>query len=161
MRRQLHETIAKVGDDIGRRRNFNTAIASMMELLNALSKFDDMSDSGRALRHEALETMVLLLNPFTPHASHALWQVLGHKETLIEDVTWPKADPAALVRDSVTLAVQVNGKLRGTLEAALDAPREQLEAAARALPGVVAAVGDKAVRKVIVVPGKIVNIVIG
>jgi len=159
MRRQLHETIAKVGDDIGRRRNFNTAIASMMELLNALSKFDDMSDSGRALRHEALETMVLLLNPFTPHASHALWQVLGHKETLIEDVTWPKADPAALVRDSVTLAVQVNGKLRGTLEAALDAPREQLEAAARALPGVVAAIDGKAVRKVIVVPGKIVNIV--
>ncbi|MES2403682.1 MAG: leucine--tRNA ligase [Pseudomonadota bacterium] len=159
MRRQLHETIAKVGDDIGRRRNFNTAIASMMELLNALSKFDDMSDAGRALRHEALETMVLLLNPFTPHASHALWQVLGHKETLIEDVPWPKADPAALVRDSVTLAVQVNGKLRGTLEAALDAPREQLESAARALPGVVAAIGDKPVRKVIVVPGKIVNIV--
>jgi leucyl-tRNA synthetase len=159
MRRQLHETIAKVGDDIGRRRNFNTAIASMMELLNALSKFDDMSDAGRALRHEALETMVLLLNPFTPHTSHALWQVLGHKETLIEDVPWPKADPAALVRDSVTLAVQVNGKLRGTLEVALDAPREELEAAARVLPGVVAAIGDKAVRKVIVVPGKIVNIV--
>jgi leucyl-tRNA synthetase len=161
MRRQLHETIAKVGDDIGRRRNFNTAIASMMELLNALSKFDDMSDAGRALRHETLETMVLLLNPFTPHASHALWQVLGHKETLIEDVPWPQADPAALVRDSVILAVQVNGKLRGTLEAAPDAPREQLEAAARALPGVVGAIGDKAVRKVIVVPGRIVNIVAG
>jgi leucyl-tRNA synthetase len=86
--------------------------------------------------------------------------VLGHKETLIEDVPWPQADPAALVRDSVTLAVQVNGKLRGTLEATLDAPRERLEAAARALPGVVAAMGDKAVRKVIVVPGKIVNIVV-
>jgi leucyl-tRNA synthetase len=161
MRRQLHETIAKVGDDIGRRRNFNTAIAALMELLNALSKFDDMSDAGRALRHEALETMVLLLNPFTPHTSHALWQVLGHRETLVEDVPWPKADPAALVRDSVTLAVQVNGKLRGTLEAAPDAPREQLEAAARALPGVIAAIGDKSVRKVIVVPGKIVNIVVG
>jgi leucyl-tRNA synthetase len=161
MRRQLHETIAKVGDDIGRRRNFNTAIAALMELLNALSKFDDMSDAGRALRHEALETMVLLLNPFTPHTSHALWQVLGHRETLIEDVPWPKADPAALVRDSVTLAVQVNGKLRGTLEAAPDAPREQLESAARALPGVVAAIGDASVRKVIVVPGKIVNIVVG
>src|SRR5690348_10643384 len=159
MRRQLHETIAKVGDDIGRRRNFNTAIAALMELLNALSKFDDMSDAGRALRHETLETMVLLLNPFTPHTSHALWQVLGHRETLVEDVPWPKADPTALVRDSVTLAVQVNGRLRGTLEAAPDAPREQLEAAARALPGVVAAIADKDVRKVIVVPGKIVNIV--
>jgi leucyl-tRNA synthetase len=74
MRRQLHETIAKVGDDIGRRRNFNTAIASMMELLNALSKFDDMGDAGRALRHETLETMVMLLNPFAPLASHALCQ---------------------------------------------------------------------------------------
>jgi leucyl-tRNA synthetase len=161
MRRQLHETIAKVGDDIGRRRNFNTAIAALMELSNALSKFDDMSDAGRALRHETLETMVLLLNPFTPHTSHALWQALGHRETLVEDVPWPKADPAALVRDSVTLAVQVNGKLRGTLDAAPDAPREQLEAAARALPGVAAAIGDKTVRKVIVVPGKIVNVVVG
>jgi leucyl-tRNA synthetase len=161
LRRQLHETIAKVGDDIGRRRNFNTAIAALMELLNALAKFGDMSDAGRALRHEVLETMVLLLNPFTPHASHALWQVLGHEQTLIEDVPWPEADPAALVRDSVTLAVQVNGKLRGTLDAALDASREQLDAAARALPGVIAAIGDKSVRKVIVVPGKIVNIVVG
>jgi leucyl-tRNA synthetase len=160
LRRQLHETIAKVGDDIGRRRNFNTAIAALMELLNALAKFDDMSDAGRGLRHEVLETMVLLLNPFTPHASHALWQVLGHKETLIEDVPWPKPDPAALVRDSVTLAVQVNGKLRGTMDAAPDASREQLEASARALPSVVAAIGDKSVRKVIVVPGKIVNVVV-
>ncbi|HEX5353126.1 MAG TPA: leucine--tRNA ligase [Rhodanobacteraceae bacterium] len=161
LRRQLHETIVKVGDDIGRRRNFNTAIAALMELLNALAKFDDMSDNGRALRHEVLETMVLLLNPFTPHASHALWQALGHEQALIEDVPWPKADPAALVRHSVTLAVQVNGKLRGTLEAGRDATREQLESAARALPGVVAAVGDKSVLKVVVVPGRIVNIVVG
>ena len=161
MRRQLHETIAKVGDDIGRRRNFNTAIAALMELLNAVARFDDMGDAGRALRHETLEAMVLLLNPFTPHTSHALWQVLGHAETLIEDVPWPKADPTALVRDIVTLAVQVNGKLRGTLEAAPDVPRDHLEAEARALPGVVAAMGGKSVRKVIVVPGKIVNIVAG
>ncbi|MGH8146572.1 MAG: leucine--tRNA ligase [Rhodanobacteraceae bacterium] len=160
-RRQLHETIAKVGDDVGRRRNFNTAIAALMELLNALSKFDDMSDAGRALRHEALEAMVLLLNPFTPHTSHTLWQVLGHPETLIEDVPWPQADPTALVRDSVTLAVQVNGKLRGTLEAAPDATREQLQASARALPGVTTAIGEKDLRKVIVVPGKIVNFVVG
>jgi leucyl-tRNA synthetase len=160
MRRQVHETVAKVGDDIGRRRNFNTAIAALMELLNALSKFDDMSDPGRALRHEALEAMVLLLNPFTPHASHALWQVLGHPETLVEDVPWPVPDSAALVRDGVTLAVQVNGKLRGTFDVPIDAPRGQLEAQARALPAVVAAIGDKAVRKVIVVPGKIVNIVV-
>jgi len=160
-RRQVHETIAKVGDDIGRRRNFNTAIAALMELLNVVAKFDDTGDAGRALRHEALETMVLLLNPFTPHTSHALWQTLGHAETLVEDVPWPQADPAALVRDSVVLAVQVNGKLRGTLEAAPDAPREQLEAQAMVLPNVVAAMEGKSVRKVVVVPGKIVNIVAG
>ncbi len=159
LRRQVHETIAKVGDDIGRRRSFNTAIAALMELLNAVSRFDDTGAAGRALRHEALEAMVLLLNPFTPHACHALWQMLGHGETLIEDVPWPRADPLALVRDSVTLAVQVNGRLRGTIEAPADATREQLEAEARALPGVVSAVSDKTIRKVIVVPGKIVNIV--
>ncbi len=158
-RRQVHETIAKVGDDIDRRRHFNTAIAALMELMNTVSKFDDTTDAGRALRHEALEAMVLLLNPFTPHTSHALWQVLGHPETLVEDVPWPRPDPAALVRESVTLAVQVNGKLRGTIEAATDAPRDELESAARALPAAVAAIGDKSVRKVIVVPGKIVNIV--
>ncbi len=161
LRRQVHETIAKVGDDIGRRRNFNTAIAALMELLNALSKFEDMSDAGRALRHEALEAMVLLLNPFTPHASHALWQVLGHSETLIEDVRWPEVDAAALVRDTMTLAVQVNGKLRGTIDVAVDAPREEVEAQAQSLPGVIAALADKEVRRVIVVPGKIVNIVVG
>jgi leucyl-tRNA synthetase len=120
-----------------------------------------MSDAGRALRHEVLESMVLLLNPFTPHASHALWQVLGHPETLVEDVPWPKADPVALVRDSVTLAVQVNGKLRGTIEAAPDAAREAIEAAALAEQGVARFLDGMTVRKVIVVPGKIINIVAG
>ncbi len=159
-RRQLHETIAKVTDDIGRRRNFNTAIAALMELLNAVAKFTDASDAGRALRHEALEAMVLLLNPFTPHACHALWQVLGHAATLLEDVPWPRVDAAALARASITLAVQVNGKLRGTLDAAPDATRDELEAAARALPAVTNAIAGKAVRKIVVVPGKIVSFVV-
>ncbi|HEU0276748.1 MAG TPA: leucine--tRNA ligase [Rhodanobacteraceae bacterium] len=158
-RRQLHETIGKVTDDIGRRRNFNTAIAALMELLNVVSKFTDASAAGQALRREALEAMVLLLNPFTPHACHALWQALGHPEALLEDVPWPRVDAAALERASVTLAVQVNGKLRGTVEVAPDAPRERLEAAARALPGVINAIAGKAVRKVVIVPGKVVSIV--
>ncbi|GGZ54889.1 leucine--tRNA ligase [Lysobacter xinjiangensis] len=161
LRRQLHETIQKVGDDYGRRHSFNTAIASLMELLNAVSKFDDMSDQGRAVRHEALQTMVLLLNPVTPHVCHQLWQALGHPETLLEDVPFPQADPAALVRDAVTLAVQVNGKLRGTIEAPVNAPREAVEAAALAEPGVAKFLEGQTVRKVIVVPGKIVNIVAG
>jgi leucyl-tRNA synthetase len=159
LRRQLHETIAKVGDDYGRRHSFNTAIAALMELLNHVAKFEDASDQGRAVRHEALEAMVLLLNPVTPHVSHALWQALGHGETLIESVPFPSADPAALVRDAVTVAVQVNGKLRGTIEVAPDADRPVVEAAALNEPHVAKFLEGLAIRKVIVVPGKIVNIV--
>jgi leucyl-tRNA synthetase len=161
MRRQLHETIQKVGDDYGRRHSFNTAIAALMELLNHVSKFIDMSDQGRAVRHEALQAMVLLLNPVTPHVCHALWQVLGHPETLLEDVPFPRADRSALVRDAITLAVQVNGKLRGTIDVTPDAARDAVEAQALAEPGVARFLEGQSVRKVIVVPGKIVNIVAG
>ncbi|WP_440221980.1 leucine--tRNA ligase [Dokdonella sp. MW10] len=160
LRRQVHETIAKVGDDFGRRQSFNTAIAALMELLNALAKFDDASDQGRAVRHEAFEAIVLLLNPITPHACHALWKALGHAETLVDDQPWPKADPAALVRDAVTLAVQVNGKLRGTIELPVSASKEDAEKAALAEPSVVPHLEGKPIRKVVVVPGKIVNIVV-
>ncbi|MCY7313431.1 MAG: class I tRNA ligase family protein, partial [Pseudoxanthomonas sp.] len=159
MRRKTHETIDKVGNDYGRRHGFNTAIAAVMELSNALNRFDDASSNGRAIRHEALEVAVLLLNPITPHSSHALWQVLGHTETLLEDQAFPQADPAALVRDQLTLAVQVNGKLRGTIQVAADTPREQIEALAQAEPNTVKFMHGLQVRKVIVVPGKIVNIV--
>ena len=125
MRRQLHEAIQKVGDDYGRRYSFNTAIAALMELLNHVAKFDDMSEQGRAVRHEVLQTMVLLLNPVTPHVCHHLWQVLGNAESLLENLPFPQPDPAALVRDAVTLAVQVNGKLRGTIEVGVQAAKEE------------------------------------
>ena len=117
------------------------------------------SANASALRQEAFEAIVLLLNPITPHTSHALWQLLGHAQTTLEDVPFPKADPAALVRDSVTLAVQVNGKLRAQIEVAVDAAREAIEAQAMAEPGVQRFLEGVTVRKVIVVPGKIVNIV--
>ena len=113
------------------------------------------------MRQEALEAAVLLLNPITPHSSHALWQLLGHEETLLEDVAFPQVDADALVRQAVTLAVQVNGKLRGTIEVAADAAREQVEALAMAEPNTARYLEGLAVRKVIVVPGKIVNIVAG
>jgi len=161
LRRQVHETIQKVGDDFGRRHAFNTAIAALMELLNALNKFNDQSDQGRAVRHEALEVMVLLLNPVVPHISHALWQVLGHAQAVLEDQPWPQADPAALVRDTLTIAVQINGKLRATIELSTNASKEEAEAAARAQPQVMHFLEGLSVRKVIVVPGKIVNIVAG
>ncbi|WP_342315137.1 leucine--tRNA ligase [Lysobacter sp. FW306-1B-D06B] len=161
LRRQLHEAIQKVGDDYGRRHSFNTAIAALMELLNHVSKFDDMSDQGRAVRHEALQAMVLLLNPVTPHVCHALWQALGHKETLLEDVPFPVADTAALERDAVTLAVQVNGKLRGTIDVPVNIDKAEAERLALAEPNVAKYMEGMTVRKVIVVPGKIVNIVAG
>jgi len=160
LRRQLHETIQKVSDDYGRRLSFNTAIAAVMEFMNNLAKFDDATPNGRALRQEALETVVKLLNPITPHVSHALWQALGHDESLIEDLRFPEADPAALVRDALTLAVQVNGKLRGTIEVAANASKEDVEKLALAEPNVANFVAGKEIKKLIVVPGKIVNIVV-
>jgi leucyl-tRNA synthetase len=161
LRRQLHETIQKVSNDFGHRHAFNTAIAALMELLNALNRFTDQSDQGRAVRHEALEAMVLLLNPVVPHASHALWQALGHAECVLEDQPWPQVDASALVRDTLKLAVQVNGKLRATIDVPANATREEAEALARAQPQVVHFLDGLTVRKVIVVPGKIVNIVAG
>jgi leucyl-tRNA synthetase len=161
LRRHLHETIQKVGDDYGRRHTFNTAIAAVMELMNAISKFDDASDQGRALRQEAFTAVTLLLNPITPHTSHALWQLLGHAEATLEDQVFPVADSAALVREAATLAVQLNGKLRATLEVSVNASKETIEALALAEPNVQKFMEGLTVRKVIVVPGKIVNIVAG
>ena len=131
-----------------------------MELSNALGKFDDASDNARALRQQALETAVLLLNPITPHTSHTLWQALGYPETLLEDMPFPQADASAMVRDSVTLAVQVNGKLRGTIDVAADAPRELIESLARAEPNTAKFLEGTTIRKIIIVPGKVVNIVV-
>ena len=159
LRRKLHETIAKVGDDLGRRHTFNTAIAAIMELMNAIAKFDDGSESARAVRQEAWTAITLMLNPIVPHTAHALWQALGHAETQIDDQPWPKADDTALVRDSAVLAVQVNGKLRGQIEVSANASKEDAEAAARNDATVQRFLDGMSIRKVIVVPGKIVNIV--
>jgi len=161
MRRQLHETIHKVGDDYGRRYTFNTAIAAIMECMNALAKFDDASTNGRALKQEAYEAVALLLNPITPHTSHALWQALGKPEATLEDIAFPKVDADALTRDSVKLAVQVNGKLRATIEVGVNTPKEEIERLAKAEPNVEKHIETLTVKKIIIVPGKIVNIVVG
>ncbi|MGD9582488.1 MAG: leucine--tRNA ligase [Lysobacterales bacterium] len=160
IRCKLHETIHKVGHDIGVRHTFNTAIAAVMELMNALARFDDPTAQARAVRQEAWTAVVLLLNPITPHIAHALWQALGHGETLIEDQAFPQADPAAMQRDELTLAVQVNGKLRGTITVAAAASRETIEQQALADPAVARFLAGQTVAKLIVVPGKIVNIVV-
>ena len=99
MRRQVHETLAKITHDIGKRRTFNTAIAAVMELMNALARFDDRSAQGRAVMQEALEIVVLGLAPVVPHACHTLWRELGHRERAVIDERWPQVDASALVRD--------------------------------------------------------------
>ena len=158
LRRLLHETIAKVGDDVGRRRTFNTAIAAVMELCNALARFDDRSQQGRALLQEAYEAVVRLLAPIVPHACQVLWRALGQPGELVDE-RWPEADPAALEREAVELVVQVNGKLRGRVQVPSDADRAAVEQAALAEDNVQRFVAGKAIRRIIVVPGKLVNVV--
>ena len=160
LRRRTHETIVKCSEDIGRRYTFNTAIAAVMELLNELNRFDDGSPQGRAVVQEALETAVLLLAPIVPHITHVLWRELGHTERAVVDEAWPEADPAALVRDEIELVVQVNGKLRGRITVPADAGRDAVEAAALHEPNVQRFVEGRGVSKVIVVPGRLVNIVV-
>ena len=159
LRRAAHQALAKATDDIGRRRNFNTAIAAIMELLNSIGRFADTSPAGRAVRQEALGIAVLVLAPITPHVCHALWQALGHSSALL-DQPWPKPDPAALVQDTQQLVVQVNGKLRGHITVPVHAGEAAVRAAALADEHVRKFVADKPVRRVIVVPGKLVNVVV-
>ncbi|HKJ19699.1 MAG TPA: leucine--tRNA ligase, partial [Woeseiaceae bacterium] len=158
LRRKTHQTIAKIGDDIGRRSSFNTAVAAAMELLNAINKFEDASDAGRAVEHEALEAVVLMLSPMTPHICHALWKELGHETALI-DRRWPEFDEAALELDMIELVVQVNGKLRGRVAVPADASKDDIEKLAIADDNVQRFVDGQAIRKIIVVPGRLVNIV--
>lgn len=159
LRRKLYETLRKVEDDYGRRYTFNTAIAAIMELCNALARFEDDSPQGRALMQEALEITVRMLNPVTPHIAHALWQALGHPETLLEDLGWPALDEQALVRDSVRIVLQINGKLRGHLDVPAEADAPVLEQLALAHPAVVRQLQGQPARRVVVVPGRLVNVV--
>ena len=159
LRRQVHDTIAKVSDDLSRRYTFNTAIAATMELVNATARFNVADDTDRALVQEALESVVLLLSPIVPHICHVLWQQLGHQSAVI-DAVWPEADAEARVADSVTLIVQVNGKLRARIELPADASADVAEAMALGNDNVQRFIDGKEIRKVIVVPGKLVNVVV-
>jgi len=159
LRRQVHQTLLKVSDDIGRRYTFNTAIAAVMELLNALNKYSVESDSDARLMQEALESAVLMLSPIVPHIAHELWLALGHTGT-IADESWPVADEAALSAESVQIVVQVNGKLRAKIQVAADAAKDAVESAALDDENVQKFVEGRTPKKVIVVPGKLVNIVV-
>ncbi len=159
MRRQVHETLAKVTNDVGRRRTFNTAIAAVMELMNSLARFDDRSPQGRAVMQEALEIVVLALSPVVPHACHALWSELGHVGAAVDE-RWPEFDAHALERNSIEVVVQVNGKLRGRVTVPSDAGQDTVREAALADANVQRFMEGRPVRKFIYVPGKLANIVV-
>jgi leucyl-tRNA synthetase len=160
MRRLVHDTVAKVGDDVGRRCTFNTAIAAIMELTNNLSRFGDGSEQGRAVADEGWKAIVRLLAPMTPHICEALWEALGETVALT-DTAWPVADDAARERSSTTVVVQVNGKVRARLELATGCDRDTATAAAMSQANVQKHLEGKEVRKVIHVPDRLLNIVVG
>ncbi|MDD9890806.1 MAG: class I tRNA ligase family protein, partial [Gammaproteobacteria bacterium] len=161
LRFKTHKTLQKVTDDYGRRQTFNTAIAASMELLNATTKFlESHSDEiDHAVVQEALESVILMLAPIVPHFCHGLWNHLGHTGTVM-DASWPAVDESALVQDSILIVLQVNGKLRDKIEVARDSAKEELEKAALASEAVQRFCEGKTIRKVIVVPGRLVNVVV-
>ncbi|WP_192457247.1 leucine--tRNA ligase [Musicola keenii] len=160
LRRDLHKTIAKVTDDIGRRQTFNTAIAAIMELMNKLAKAPQESVQDRALTQETLLAVVRMLYPFTPHVSFTLWHEL-QGEGDIDRAPWPVADEQAMVEDSRLVVVQVNGKVRGKITVAADATEQQVRDRAAQEPLVAKYLDGVTVRKVIFVPGKLLNLVVG
>ncbi|WKV51942.1 leucine--tRNA ligase [Dickeya fangzhongdai] len=160
LRRDLHKTIAKVTDDIGRRQTFNTAIAAIMELMNKLAKAPQESEQDRALTQETLLAVVRMLYPFTPHACFVLWRELKG-EGDIDQAPWPVADEQAMVEDSRLVVVQVNGKVRGKITVAADATEQQVRDRAAQEPLVAKYLDGVTVRKVIFVPGKLLNLVVG
>jgi leucyl-tRNA synthetase len=159
LRRQAYQALEKVADDIERRHTFNTAIATVMELMNHVTKSNDKSEQAPAVMQEVLELAVLMLAPITPHICHRLWQALGHDSSIVDEA-WPELDESALVQDKIELMVQVNGKLRAKIKVAADAQNDAIEALALSDENVKKFTDDKEIRKVIVVPGRLINIVV-
>ena len=159
VRRFVHQTIQKVSHDVGVRTIFNTAIAANMELVNTLSKFVDDSDNGKAIRQEALESIVLMLAPIVPHICHQLWLDLGHQQAVL-GVAWPQVDESALEQDTIELVIQVNGKLRSKISVSMTASSEEIQAQALNDELALRFIDGKPIRKVIVVPKKLINIVV-
>jgi leucyl-tRNA synthetase len=158
LRREVHEALRQALYDFGRHQ-FNTVVSGGMKILNALSRIESDGDpSAAAVRREGLSILLRLLSPVVPHVTHTLWRELGYGDDVL-DAAWPMPDETALARDLMTLVVQVNGKLRGQIEVPVSADRETIEQAARAEPNVRRFVEDKSPRKVVIVPGKLVNLV--
>jgi len=159
LRFKLHSTIQKVSDDVGRRFTFNTAIAANMELLNSLSTFKVQDQIDRQVRQEVLNSIILMLSPIIPHITHSLWLNLGNATAIIEQA-WPKVDAHALTQDTINVVVQVNGKLRANITIDPDCTKETLEHAATQNDNIQKFIGGKTIKKIIIVPRKLVNIVV-
>lgn len=166
IRHKVFTTLQKVSDDMSRRYTFNTAIAANMELINELSKFHENSPNAQAIRHEALQLIVLMLSPIIPHVCQALWEQLGaldseneYSSTPVMDVPWPEVDESALEQASVQMMIQINGKLRGKVDVALHAEEDHIKELALENENAKRFLEDKTVRKVIVVKGRLINIV--
>ncbi len=160
MRRLVHTTIKRVTDDAGTRFNFNTAISAIMELVNGLYQYREVADYNKAVMAEAVDTLVLLLAPFIPHVTEELWQDLGHGES-VHKQKWPVVDEAALVADEVTVIVQVNGKVRDKILMPVNLDKAETEKMVLAQPKIAEILTGKEVKKVVVVPNKLVNVVVG
>ena len=158
LRLKTHETIQGVSIDFGERKTFNTAIAKVMELLNAVNRFDETSEQASAVVHEALTSAVLMLSPIAPHVTQEMWTQMGHSG-LILDAPWPEVDESALVKDTLLYVVQVNGKVRAKLDVSASASKDEIEAQALSDERVKKFTDGNTIRKVIVVPNKLVNIV--
>ena len=158
IRRKVYATLEKVSDDMSRRFTFNTAIAANMELINQLAKFHETDEMAQLVRQEALELIVLMLSPVMPHVAQVLWQMLG-KEALVMDQPWPEIDEDALQQSNIQMMIQINGKLRGKVDVAIDADDKTVEQLALKNDNVAQFLADKTIRKVIVVKGRLINIV--
>jgi leucyl-tRNA synthetase len=154
----VHKTIEKVSDDIGRRQTFNTAVAATMELLNHLQKAPKTSDQDLAVMREGIDAIVLLLAPIAPHICHVMYRDLGHKNE-VETAPWPVAEADAMVEDEKLIVLQVNGKVRAKITVTADATKEQVEAMGLAEQNVQQHTDGKTIRKIIYIPGRLLNIV--
>ena len=159
LRRKTHETIKKVSDDFGRRNTFNTAIAAVMELLNEIPKVDTISPQSIAVRREAISNAILMLNPIVPHICNKLWLTLGNPTSICE-IDWPKVDELALLKTSSIIVIQVNGKVRGKIEVSVGSNDDTVKSQALEHGNVQKFIAGKQVKKIIIIPNKIVNIVI-
>jgi leucyl-tRNA synthetase len=158
LRRLVHETISSADDDYGKRIHFNTVVSSVMSLMNHVVKFEDATPQGRAVVREALEIAIIVISPITPHICQELWRELTGGD--INETRWPLVDSSALKKTVIEMVVQINGKVRAKFETTPDSAQSEIEAGARALENVAKFIEDKTVRKVIVVPNKLINFVV-